>query len=114
MTFELPARDVSAEHNLKAISVSCSANAAMSDIVDLVYASRSNGRLETAASLDALVNRATAANAAHGISGILVVLDGNYLQWLQGPAERVKSLAANIERSDQHTDFLILLQGRQS
>lgn len=109
MIFEFPARNVSAEHSLKAISVNSSVNAAASDLVDLVYASRSNGRLETAALLHALVNRWTAANAAHGISGILVVLDGNYLQWLQGPAEHVKSLAANIERSDQHTDFLILL-----
>ena len=37
------------------------------------------------------------------------MLNGNYLQWMQGPAEQVKSLAANIERDDRHSDFEILL-----
>lgn len=103
------ARDVVNVVNLPAASSTLESGKTLAGTVDLVYASRSNGQLATTASLDALVERASAANAAHRISGILVSLNGNYLQWLQGPSDKVKTLTANIERDSRHTDFEILL-----
>lgn len=91
------------------VATSAGLGAAASGMVDLVYASQSNGRLEGSAAFDALVERATTANAAHGVSGILVTLNGNYLQWLQGPPSAVKNLTANIERDGRHTGFEVLL-----
>lgn len=52
---------------------------------------------------------AAAANAARGISGIFITLNGNYMQWLQGPAENVQVLTAIIERDRRHGDFEVLL-----
>jgi Sensors of blue-light using FAD len=95
--------------NLAVVATNHAVDTASSGAVDLVYVSRANGLLDTTSSMDSLVERARAANAAHGISGILVALNGNYLQWLQGPAERVTVLAANIKRDARHSDFVQLL-----
>ena len=89
---------------------SVAASAAMhAGIVDYVYMSQSNGKLAASAALDALVSRARADNAANKITGILVELNGTYLQWLQGPTAAVSRLVANIEKDERHTGFTELI-----
>ncbi|MBX3644699.1 MAG: BLUF domain-containing protein [Rubrivivax sp.] len=49
-------------------------------------------------------------NADEGIAGVLLFDGERFLQWLQGPAERVASLMRAITADARHTDLRVLLQ----
>lgn len=51
-----------------------------------------------------------ARNLAHGITGMLLHFDGNFLQVLEGPAAAVGDLLARIMRDPRHHGFLELLR----
>ncbi len=76
----------------------------------LVYTSRS--RAVDDAALDADVRSILAAagrfNAPAGVSGLLTVCDGHYLQWLDGPAGPVGDLYDRICADRRHTEVELL------
>ena len=48
-------------------------------------------------------------NKNHGISGLLLHVNGRIMQVLEGPEDAVKSLYANIEKDPRHKDVTIVL-----
>lgn len=48
-------------------------------------------------------------NKNHGISGLLLHVNGRIMQVLEGPEDAVKSLYANIEKDPRHQDVTIVL-----
>jgi len=76
----------------------------------LVYKSRATERFH-AASLGELVTNAQARNAAEGLTGALFYGDNEFVQWLEGPKERLDTVAASINRDRRHTDIEVLSYG---
>lgn len=70
----------------------------------LIYTSRARTPIETGA----LLRQAQKNNPARGITGGLVVLDGVYLQYLEGSEEAVESLLARILGDARHSGVKVL------
>lgn len=49
-----------------------------------------------------LVDQATAANAQHNVTGLLVYSDGHFMQVVEGPPEEIRQLRTNIEADPRH------------
>lgn len=82
----------------------------MADIHYLLYASsapRKFGDTELA-DLLALSRRN---NEAAGISGMLLYADGNFIQYIEGPAEKVKGLYGRIALDPRHRNLAVLVEG---
>jgi len=47
-------------------------------------------------------------NAANGIGGILLYWDGNFLQYIEGPRERLDLLMAKVEQDPRHNGLIVL------
>lgn len=47
-------------------------------------------------------------NRRDGITGVLLYLDGNFLQYIEGPRQAMDSLFANIRRDARHRGILVL------
>jgi hypothetical protein len=54
------------------------------------------------------------ANARDGITGALICRADIYLQWLEGPEERVKSALERIEQDDRHLELKLHVAERVS
>jgi hypothetical protein len=52
--------------------------------------------------LAVLLKQARENNARHGITGVLLYHDGNFMQMLQGPADGVRNIYAAIESDPRH------------
>ncbi|MBK9447358.1 MAG: BLUF domain-containing protein [Betaproteobacteria bacterium] len=52
--------------------------------------------------LAALLKQARENNASHGVTGVLLYHDGNFMQLLQGPADDVRNIYAAIESDPRH------------
>ena len=78
-------------------------------LVRLLYASRSSGEIDEAL-VASILDRSRAANAQHGITGILCTYSpGNvFLQVLEGGRAAVNALYANIARDTRHRDVTLL------
>jgi hypothetical protein len=50
-------------------------------------------------------------NARHGITGLLLYKDGNFMQYLEGPAEEVARLHEKILADRRHKQVITLLRG---
>ena len=74
----------------------------------LIYTSAAT-RPMTLDDLRALLRAARAHNAAAGISGLLLHVDGAFLQVLEGRHELVQALYARIRRDSRHTGAYVLL-----
>ena len=75
----------------------------------VLYVSRSTlAREEAGTALAELVAKARARNAALGISGALIFTGHRFAQWLEGPAEAVDRLMADITADDRHTDVTVV------
>jgi len=59
-----------------------------------------------------LLDHARAANAKRDISGMLVYINGNFLQILEGDAQVVDPLVARIQRDDRHKRMSLLIRER--
>lgn len=56
--------------------------------------------------VQAMVERARAANAALGITGLLVYGSGVFFQWLEGPPQPVLALMARIRLDSRHSQVV--------
>jgi hypothetical protein len=74
----------------------------MTTLVHCIYASRATPSFD-AAQLPALLEAARSANAAHDISGMLLYVEGNFFQVLEGDAEQVDRVFERICRDERHT-----------
>lgn len=73
----------------------------------IVYLSSAVGLIEPAVLADILdVSRRN--NNADGITGALFFHDGNFIQVLEGPAEKVTACFDRIERDPRHTGCLLM------
>lgn len=57
----------------------------------------------------AMLERARASNQAHGITGMLFYLDGNFLQVIEGESAAVDELRQRIARDPRHKGLVILM-----
>ena len=60
--------------------------------------------------LDRLRKQCHSANAEHGVTGALYYGDQVFFQVLEGPAQKLEQLHANLLRDLRHTDFKLLSQ----
>ena len=56
-----------------------------------------------------MLNASQKKNAKLGISGLLVLHDGKFIQLLEGPKENVRSLYDSIKNDPRHTDLKVEL-----
>ena len=61
--------------------------------------------------LRALLVQSRKKNKEHGITGMLVYIDGKFIQVLEGPKEKVEQLYAMICRDPRHQKVSTLLEG---
>ncbi|MFW5881112.1 MAG: BLUF domain-containing protein [Roseicyclus sp.] len=57
--------------------------------------------------LNGILLDARRANARDGITGALICRSDIYLQWLEGPEERVRDALARIGRDDRHVEVTL-------
>jgi hypothetical protein len=60
--------------------------------------------------LKSLLSKSRQNNTAHGITGMLLYKDGNFMQCLEGPKDLVLSLDAKIKSDPRHRGMLVLLK----
>jgi len=80
----------------------------MPSVYTLAYASSSTHPL-TQEDLDELLEVARKKNKKKGITGILLYHDGNFMQVLEGPRERVLETYTLIENDPRHKGIIRLL-----
>jgi hypothetical protein len=56
--------------------------------------------------IQAMVDKARAANADLGITGLLIYGSGVFFQWLEGPSEQVRALMARIRQDGRHSQVV--------
>ncbi|HEX5803864.1 MAG TPA: BLUF domain-containing protein [Azospira sp.] len=69
--------------------------------LSIVYVSAATHPMSDA-ELEALLHKAREHNACHGISGLLLYGDGNFMQLLEGPPDEVAALYGRIQRDPRH------------
>jgi hypothetical protein len=70
----------------------------------LIYASKVTEPINA----DALLAQAQRNNPGHGITGGLAILNGVYLEYLEGSEEEVERLFERISRDVRHTNIKVL------
>lgn len=78
----------------------------------LIYASTARSDLDEAG-LRQIVETARRNNAANGISGMLLYMDGNFIQLLEGDKPVVEATFSRIEADERHRG-VIVLDGRDA
>jgi len=84
--------------------------ASSAPLAALVYKSRATEAFDSR-SLGDLVARAQTRNASEGLTGAVYYDNGRFLQWLEGPANRLDAAAVSISRDERHTDLELLSYG---
>jgi hypothetical protein len=74
----------------------------------LLYVSRTSPDLPIAA-LDHILTASRANNALLGITGLLLHIDGGFLQMLEGEERAVRELYARVSTDPRHHDLRLLL-----
>jgi len=64
--------------------------------------------------LHEILDKAQQNNAKLDVTGMLVYMDGNFVQFLEGSKENVMALYNKIQRDDRHRDVLIIDQANVS
>jgi hypothetical protein len=77
---------------------------------ELLYTSKVAAPLRVR-ELDTLLERARAANAAAGVTGVLVKHDRTFYQLLEGPEAAVRAVFDRVRRDARHTDVRVLWSG---
>ena len=76
----------------------------------VIYSSESATPMQTE-ELDEILQQARVSNAACGITGALIYVDGVFLQILEGEASTVQTLMARIARDVRHETVTVLKEG---
>ena len=74
----------------------------------IIYVSSSVRMMQTD-ELDELLEQAMSCNAGHGITGMLLYRDGNFMQTLEGDKNAVHELYARIVKDKRHQGLIQLL-----
>lgn len=80
----------------------------MTTLRTIVYVSSATHKLSEA-EMEALLLDAREANQRHGITGILLYGEGNFMQCFEGPPDAVALIYARIRASRQHHDLITLM-----
>jgi Sensors of blue-light using FAD len=83
---------------------------APSDLYRLMYISSSPRALPDD-QIEALLEQSSRNNAAAGITGLLIYIDGHFLQYIEGRKAAVLALATRIEADRRHNGVIRLLEG---
>ncbi|MBK6660021.1 MAG: BLUF domain-containing protein [Proteobacteria bacterium] len=78
-------------------------------MIHCIYASTAS-RAYRPQELTDMLNDARARNLARGVSGILLYIDGNFFQVLEGEASVVDALYARIARDERHTRVTTIMR----
>lgn len=81
----------------------------MKELHALVYVSNAVRQL-TDVEIAALLAKARPRNQALGVTGMLLYADGNFMQYLEGPAEALATIYASIKASPLHQGVIELLR----
>lgn len=81
---------------------------AATDLRTIVYVSSATHKLSEA-EMEALLLDARAANQRHGVTGILLYGEGNFMQCVEGPPDAVELVYARIRASRLHHDLIKLM-----
>jgi hypothetical protein len=76
-------------------------------MIQLTYVSSSALPVSTS-QLDEIVAVSRRNNTANGITGMLLHVDGSFLQILEGPAAAVEATYARIDRDPRHRGLLVI------
>ncbi|MDQ5882224.1 MAG: hypothetical protein QG616_2056 [Pseudomonadota bacterium] len=71
------------------------------EVLTIVYVSAATHPMSED-ELAALLKQARENNASHGITGVLLYHDGNFMQLLQGPVSDVRNIYSAIESDPRH------------
>ena len=74
----------------------------------IVYVSTAVHKFDTA-ELDRLLSRSRAWNADHGITGMLLYYDGNFMQALEGPPDAVEEVFTRVRSDDRHYGLILMV-----
>ena len=78
-----------------------------SDLESLVYVS-SAARLLSLDEMEYLLQRARERNKEYGITGVKLQIDGNYLQYLEGPKDNLDIIYRIIQQNEQHSGLIMI------
>jgi hypothetical protein len=92
---------------LGTVSLMCTPTPANTTLKRVMYLSKASRRMTRGELMDLLAG-ARERNMTFGITGLLLYDSGNFAQVLEGPADRIERLLANIARDPRHTDYLLL------
>ena len=75
----------------------------------LIYSSEAAAGL-AAAELEQMLAESRIRNRAHGITGVLLLVDGAFLQILEGEKDDVEDLMVRIQRDPRHHDVKVFYE----
>ncbi len=78
-----------------------------SDLDSLVYVS-SAVRLLNLGEIEYLLKRARERNKEYGITGVLLYIGGNFMQYLEGPKDNLDIIYKIIGKDNQHTGLILV------
>lgn len=79
-------------------------------LVYVIYVSSARGIL-TESQLADILAVARRMNAIHHITGILAYWDGNFIQYIEGPAPEIEQLMRNLGGDPRHSGIIIMQRG---
>lgn len=79
----------------------------------VVYCSRATGVMDEAA-VQRILATAHRFNAAHGITGMLVLGGGVFFQWLEGPREHITALMERLRADPRHEHVVELTEEEEA
>ena len=79
------------------------------DLDSLVYVSSAT-RLLSLEEIGYLLNRARERNKEYGITGVLLYIGGNFMQYIEGPKDNLDIIYKIIQEDDKHTGLFLVSQ----
>jgi len=77
------------------------------DLDSLVYVS-SAVKLLSSEEIEYLLTRARERNEEYGITGVLLYIGGNFMQYIEGPADNLEVIYKIIREDKQHTGIILV------
>ncbi len=77
------------------------------ELNSLVYVS-SAVRLLSPAEIEYLLTRARERNQEYGITGVLLYIGGNFMQYIEGPADNLELVYKIIREDEQHSGIILV------
>jgi hypothetical protein len=76
----------------------------------LLYVSTARHFL-SARELETLLQQSRGHNTAAGLTGMLVYVNGHFMQYVEGPQQPIEALALRLERDNRHHGLIRLIEG---